>query len=217
MIKEFSAGAEAAATVLSLPKIINSAPRGDGHSVIVLPGFYAGSASTCLMRYVLHRCGYAAVDWGQGVNFGPSSDTGEILGELVRRHSRDQTVSLVGWSLGGLYARALANLYPDRIRRVYTLGTPVGAAHSKPELAALFNTVSPTKLHQLDQTLLAHSNAALSVPVVNFYSKSDGVVDWTSCVTADPGAVNIQVPGSHMAMTHNAVILSHLLDWLSRS
>jgi pimeloyl-ACP methyl ester carboxylesterase len=216
MIREFSFVAESAATAVALPKIIQQAPPGDGHSVVVIPGFCAGYHSTYLLRYVLSRCGYTAVDWDQGVNLGPDHLTEQLLTDVINQHSHTQKVSLIGWSLGGLYARAMANLHPEKIRRVFTLGTPVTASHEHNALSMLFDAVSPTKLHQLDQTLLAHSTDALQVPCVNMYSPQDGVVNWRHCVINDSTAVNLQISGSHMGMTHNRQVIEHILHWLPK-
>src|SRR5215472_11827188 len=103
-----------------------SAPRGDGHGVLVLPGLLASDVSTALLRRFVRRLGYDVRGWSLGRNRGP---TDEVLDELPRRLSAlaertGQPVSLIGWSLGGIYARELARRYPAQVRQVITLGSP---------------------------------------------------------------------------------------------
>src|SRR5215211_6689071 len=81
--------------------LLSLAPRGDGHPVLVLPGLVASDTSTRPLRSFLKHRGYSVYGWRQGRN-----------------------LSLRGWSLGGLYARQLAKMMPDRVRSVITLGSP---------------------------------------------------------------------------------------------
>src|SRR5258708_1795275 len=100
--------------------------RGDRHPVLVLPGFTAGDASTVVLRWSLRSWGYWAHGWHLGANLGPTpsvvSGLQDRLDQLHRRHG--SRVSIIGWSLGGLYARELARQHPDKVRLVITLGSP---------------------------------------------------------------------------------------------
>src|SRR5262245_63252134 len=122
---EARAGLELAALLPALPALAN-ARRGDGHPVLVLPGFLADDRSTRALRWFLRDRGYHAHGWRLGRNLGPDADTraGLVarLAALADRHGR--TVSLIGWSLGGIYARELARAFPDQIRLVITLARP---------------------------------------------------------------------------------------------
>jgi pimeloyl-ACP methyl ester carboxylesterase len=124
-IAELRAAWELGAT-LSLWPLLKLAPRGDGHPVIVLPGLGAGDRSTQLLRRYLRGRGYDVHGWGQGRNLGPRDgvEAGmfDLLESLHGKHGRK--VSLVGWSLGGAYARLLASKRPELVRSVVTLGSP---------------------------------------------------------------------------------------------
>ena len=102
------------------------APRGDGHGVLVLPGLLASDSSTALLRRFLRLLGYDVRGWRLGRNLGP---TGEVLDGLPARLGELASltggpVSVIGWSLGGIYARELARQRPGEVRRVITLGSP---------------------------------------------------------------------------------------------
>src|SRR5262245_21336563 len=116
---------ELAALVPALPALAQ-APRGDGHPVLVLPGFLADDLSTRALRWFLRDRGYHAHGWRLGRNVGPNAETVACLvarlATLADRHGR--TVSLIGWSLGGIYARELARGFPDKVRLVITLASP---------------------------------------------------------------------------------------------
>src|SRR5262245_20833739 len=105
---------------------LTSAPRGDGHGVLVLPGLLANDVSTVVLRRVVRLLGYHAVGWNLGRNLGP---TDQVIDELPRGLSAlaertGRPVSLIGWSLGGIYARELARQDPALVRQVITLGSP---------------------------------------------------------------------------------------------
>ena len=104
-------------------------PVGDGHPVVVYPGLAGGAMATLHLRRFLKGSGFTVRDWEGGINTGPDGLFDDWLEGLERRvrdlhaeHGR--TVSLVGWSLGGVYAREIAKRCPQSVRQVVTLGTP---------------------------------------------------------------------------------------------
>ena len=117
--------AEYGQLVSALP-LQRALPVGDGHPVLVLPGLLAGDGSTWALRRLLRRLGYRAHGWRLGRNIGPTAKAvrgmAERLDELHTRY--DAPVSLVGWSLGGIFARAMARHHPSAVRQVITLGSP---------------------------------------------------------------------------------------------
>ena len=106
--------------------LLSLAPRGDGHPVLVLPGLVASDISTRPLRSFLKNRGYAVSGWRQGRNLGLREGVQHAMVDLVRELSDNhgRKISVVGWSLGGLYARQLAKMMPDRVRSVITLGSP---------------------------------------------------------------------------------------------
>ena len=107
-------------------------PHGDGHPVLVLPGFLAGPGSTDLLRNVLRQLDYRVYDWGLGTNMGYRASMKETLParlHQIRERTDGRRVSLIGWSAGGIYARELARALPDDVRSVITLGSPFRGNH----------------------------------------------------------------------------------------
>ena len=106
---------------------LSLAPSGDGHPVLVLPGLLADDGSTRPLRDFLRDHGYRVHGWKQGRNCGlranVEADMVARVDELYERHGR-RKLSLVGWSLGGLYARHIAKIRPDKIRCMISLGSP---------------------------------------------------------------------------------------------
>ncbi|SEB19013.1 triacylglycerol lipase [Variovorax sp. YR216] len=184
-----------------LPWLMHSVPRGDGHPVLVLPGLLADDLSTDPLRRFLRSRGYNVHGWRQGFNFGPRAGVLEALMEqLDALHtSSGRTVSLVGWSLGGIYAREMARAAPAQVRQVITLGSPF---HGDPATGThawhLYRAVNRHK-DMADRALPQHPPP---VPTTSIYSRCDGVVGW-GCSVERRGdhTDNIEVnSSSHMGM-----------------
>src|SRR5512147_410243 len=128
MLMEGRALHELGAFIGALP-LLSLAPRGDGHPVLVLPGLVASDTSTRPLRTFLRTRGYAVSGWRQGRNLGLRHGVQDAMVDLLQEmnDTHGRKVSLVGWSLGGLYARQLAKMMPDRVRSVITLGSPFAA------------------------------------------------------------------------------------------
>jgi triacylglycerol esterase/lipase EstA (alpha/beta hydrolase family) len=129
-LREGRALMEFGAAGLMMPLLLR-APVGDGHPVIVLPGFLASDRSTGLLRTFLKMKGYQASGWGVGRNVGTHITGGKrvvsdaLLNKVIEQHViHEQKVSLVGWSLGGILAREIARVIPDCVRQVISLGSP---------------------------------------------------------------------------------------------
>jgi len=128
--------------------LLQRAPRGDGHPVLVLPGLAASDASTRPLRAYLTEQGYAAHGWKQGPNHGPRAGVEEgmqaRLAELAERYQRK--VSLIGWSLGGVFARELARRRPAQVRQVITLGSPFANEPKASNAWRLYEALSGVRL-----------------------------------------------------------------------
>lgn len=167
---------------LALRPLWSAAARGDGHPVLVLPGLAACDLSTALMRHFLCSRGYAASGWGQGLNLGLREGVldraHETLRELASKHGR--SVSLVGWSLGGLYARELAKRSPELVRLVISLGSPFTGHPRETNAWRLYEFASGHRIDSHD--LHGPLKAAPPVPITSIWSASDGVVSWRCSV-----------------------------------
>src|SRR3954452_2775194 len=136
---------EGSATLAMLP-LWRLAPRGDGHHVLVIPGLCASDDSTKILRTFLGTLGYAVSPWNQGRNFGVRPGVLEgIRSTLTRLAAHGRKVSLIGWSLGGLYARELAKEVPDAVRLVITLGSPFAGESNATPASRLYEWVSGCK------------------------------------------------------------------------
>ncbi len=195
--------------------------RGDGHSVLVLPGFLADDSSTTALRTVLRAAGYHPHGWELGRNYGPTRRTDrrvrERLHELHERSGRP--VSLIGWSLGGFFARWLAHEFPDEVRLVITLGTPMRiTTEDEPGLTRVghvYHALRPLHTEEFDRLPHEHYRRPLPVPATAIYSRTDGVVPWRACLEVEgPRSENVEVVASHcgLGFAHEAV--SVILDRL---
>ncbi len=167
---------------LALWPILGATSKGDGHPVMVLPGLAVGDASTALLRCFLCSRGFAAVGWGQGLNLGLRPGVldraHETLGRLRIEHGR--AVSLVGWSLGGLYARELAKRSPEMVRLVITLGSPFTGHPRQTNAWRLYEFASGHRISEDD--FPGSLRAAPPVPTTSIWSLTDGVVSWRCSV-----------------------------------
>ncbi len=207
---EFAAG-------LAATPWLRKLPPGDGHPVLVYPGLSAGDISTAPLRRLLTHLGYAVHGWGQGLNFGPRRGVlkkcNDTLQALVDKHGRP--ASLIGWSLGGLYAREMAKELPDHARCVITLGTPFTGHPRATNAWRLFELVSGQRVH--DPVMMARLREPPSVPTTSIYSRSDGVVAWR-CSVNEPGPLveNIELHASHLGMGLNPLALWAVADRLAQ-
>lgn len=214
----------------STAPLLRALPRGDGHPVLVLPGLGSGDATTVPLRVILRRLGYWAYGWGQGTNLGPTEATligmRARLDTLAERHGT--AVSLIGWSLGGIFARRLAARTPDTVRQVITLGTPLDFApgtHSRTSDLSEF----PQWPHWSDWArwygeLQADARdlppeaggGPLAVPTTALYSTLDGIVGPRACRTAPaPHTENIVVTASHLGFAFHPAVVFAIADRLA--
>ena len=191
------------ATVRPMPCAAEELPRGDGHTVLLLPGFLAGDWTMSRLRIFLARLGYRVEQAGIAFNPGPTAGTiARLEAALLRLSAETGPIDLVGQSLGGVLARELARRHPRHIRRVVTLCTPIHFPVTTP-LAPFAHVFAP--FH--DAEWVARSgDLALppSVPVTAIYSREDGIVDWQQCLQEEsPGCHNVRVSGAHSTVGSN--------------
>jgi hypothetical protein len=177
-------------------------PRGNREPVMILPGYGCGDGSTIILKIYLQLLGYRVRGWGLGRNVGVVADLlPRILKRLasLSRRSDHQTVTIIGWSLGGYLARELARERPDLVRQVITLGTPVIGGPK-------YTVVAESYLKRgIDIDAIAaevewRSNAALlETPVLAIYSRADGIVAWQACIDRQtPHVEHVEVKTTHL-------------------
>ena len=151
-------------------------PRGpsDGPPALVIPGFIAGDRTTMELRRALAEAGFRVHPWRHGINWGARADTLEQLKRAVDLCGADRPMLLVGWSLGGLFARELARAEPDCVRAVVTLGSPVwGDRRRYTNVWKLYERVAG---HPVDQPPIPDSPDKPPVPTLAIWSRRDGIV-----------------------------------------
>lgn len=195
---------DVAIRTLSPPRFPSDLPRGDGETALLIPGFLAGDWTMLRLRDFLVHLGYRAEFAGVAVNLGPTKGLIPHLEQAVERlyAQARRPIGLIGQSLGGVFARGLAHRHPDKVSHVVTLCSPVRFPVPTP-LESVAKLLAP--LH--DPAALDLQNEIVRrppVPVTAIYSKSDGIVDWRTCLQDETeDCRNIEVPGAHSSMGSN--------------
>lgn len=188
--------------------------QGGGRAVMVVPGFLAGDLLTLRLRRVLIAAGYRARGWGLGVNRGARADLLARMATRLDELDSMRPVSLVGWSLGGLYARELAKLRPGKVDRVITLGSPFSGDLRANRAWKLYERVNG---HPVDRPPMDVALAAKPpVPTFALWSAKDGIVAPASA-RGEMGEADyrVEVPCQHMDFISAPAALSAILDALA--
>jgi hypothetical protein len=214
---ELRAPWEYGASLATLP-LLRTAPRGDGHPVLVFPGLAASDLSTAPLRRYLSERGYKPHRWRLGMNLGPRP--GVIDASLARirelRARYGKKVSLIGWSLGGIYARELAKMAAHDVRIVITLGTPFAGNPRATNAWRFYELTSGQKVADMREHEKLREPPP--VPTTSIYSRTDGVVAWQCCLQEEgPHTENIEVQASHVGMGLNPLVFYALADRLSQA
>ena len=197
-------------------------PVGDGHPVIIFPGLATDSSAIAPLRDYCESLGYSTLDWGKGFNTGPKGDVGQWLQELADHTAgllapHKDTATLIGWSLGGLYAREVAKLLAPQVRQVITIGTPFNADADHTNVGWLFRLLSGTPA-AINPALSKRLRTPPPLPTTSIYSRSDGVVAWETCCHAKASrqVQDIEINGSHIGMGWNPAVLQIVGDRLAQ-
>lgn len=192
---------------------------GDGHPVLLLPGFMATDSSNKPLKKYLKKLGYDAHGWEIGRNFAKVEYIELLINRIRELHEESgMKVSLIGWSLGGIYARQIAKEVPDLIRQVITMGSPFAGVTEQNNARWLHNIITVGKGTQnVDPKLLADIPVPPKVPFTAIYTKQDGIVPWEVCYEKceSPLIQNIEVRGSHLGLGVNPTVLNIIADRLS--
>ncbi len=201
---------------------LRAAPSGDGHSVVVCPGFLTSDRSTGLLRRFIASKGYETSGWELGRNMGPGSEgrVFDLLAEKVDTTYRQsgRKVSLVGWSLGGVMARELAKQNPDQIRQIITLGSPISGKVEASTISWIYNQIAgrmpmPPHMQDMMENLL---QPPADIPSTSIFTRTDGIVNWRGCI--EPPAQNtdnIEVYASHCGLGVNPIVFFAIADRLA--
>lgn len=212
------------AAFYALRPLLGALPKGDGHPVLVLPGFMASDRSTLPMRRLLRELGYKVHGWELGRNVKVDHARVTAMRELLRRIHQDsgKKVSIVGWSLGGVFARELAKMHPEAVRQVISLGSPISDDRNHSNARIIFEW-----LNGRDQTpergghQFSGLGKAPPVPTTSILTRSDGVVHWRGSVQHAEQAghkqiENIAVHASHCGLGVNPSVMVAIADRLAQ-
>ena len=216
---ESRAFAELSAFFMVAP-LLGMGRRGDGHPALVLPGFATSDRATAPLRAALRRVGFQAHGWELGSNLGSSSQTVERTTAHLRRlcERSGQPVSIVGHSAGGMLGRAMARRSPELVRQVITVGSPFRFRRGdRSTFSAIAELVRDPNSRPLSKRPREEDRPALPVPTTAIYSRTDGIVDWRSCIEAvGDQRENVEVRSSHAGLMHNPAVLVVILDRLAQ-
>jgi pimeloyl-ACP methyl ester carboxylesterase len=221
---------EGAAFIAMRPLLRALHIAGDRHAVLCLPGGLGDDGSTFFLRWGIRNLGYTVHGWGVGRNLGLTEEMLDGLRarveELYALH--DAKISLVGWSLGGLYSRMLARDMPDKVRQVITLGSPFRMIETDQFAHRPFGRGNWDRFvnnHSEELDLLRvheHHRPPLTVPTTAVYSRNDGFAPWQLSIdetgpnAPNPRAENVEVRGTHIGLSSNPITLAVVLDRLAQ-
>jgi hypothetical protein len=208
-----------AALLVAAPWLV-TAPRGDGHGVLVLPGLLASDTSTLPLRGYLGWLGYDVRGWDLGRNRGPTEEVLAGMPRALLAHARRTggPVSLVGWSLGGIYARELARRDAKHVRQVITLGSPFAMQDPRRQSRVDGPYRRLSHLHADGARLPTPKDRArpIGVPSTSVYSRLDGVVSWQACREPESQShQNVEVRCSHIGFGVDPATLWLIADRLA--
>ena len=209
------------AAFVALRPLLSLLPRGDGHGVLVLPGFMASDSSTGPMRRLLSQLGYDAVGWKLGRNVRVDTLRVEAMGRCVSElfARTGGKVSIIGWSLGGVFARELAKQMPDKVRGVITLGSPISDDRDHSNARRLFEMLNGREPEPMRQGNFRKLAEAPPVPTTSILTRGDGVVHWRGSVQhpgSNPQTENIEVYASHIGLGVNPAVMLAIADRLAQ-
>lgn len=201
-------------------RALRHAPEGDGHPVLVLPGFLSGDMPTWPLRQFLSNIGYQALPWGLGLNLGFSTSYHYDIEALIEHRLKeiylaaaDQKISVIGWSLGGVYARELARNYPYLIRDVITLGSPINGNPADTSITQIYSWVTQMQMGdpEFQKKVIQATAPVPKVPVTAIYSLADNIVP-PQCAMETPSKIteSIEVDCTHTGFGFNAQVF-HLI------
>lgn len=198
--------------VLNSP-IQHISPKGDGHPVIVIPGLGSTDRSTAYMRKFIDDLGYKSYPWGLGRNVGPKGGVAQTSVSLVNtvtdiyRANDCRQVSIIGWSLGGIYAREVAKEVPSVVRQVISIGSPFKGIAGSTNAEFIYRILSGDTSYK-NPDMIQRISEPPPVPFTSIYSKSDGVVSWQASIEDCHHCENIEVPfSSHLGLAHNPITM----------
>jgi pimeloyl-ACP methyl ester carboxylesterase len=205
--------------LLAAAPLLATAPRGQPHPVLVLPGLGADDRSTIAIRSFLKQLGHDVHGWGLGRNVRPpDADLSAVVTQVTAlSEASGSAVSLVGWSRGGILAREVARQVPDAIRMVITLGSPF-AAPGASNVRAIWKLLTGEQYQPPTDERVSRLAQPIPVPSTSIYTRDDGVVAWRACLEVEGDQrENVEVKTTHIGLGFHAPALWVIADRLAQS
>ena len=200
-------------------KKLTQAPQGDGRILVLVPGYGADQWSMRPLKKFLSTLNYRVFDWGHGRNRGHVERETELLAETIKtiqKKHHTESVTLIGWSLGGVLSREVARLYPKMVSQVITMGTPLIGGPKYTVVANKYAKSRKINLDDYEANIHAINSEGIKQPVTVIYSKSDGVVGWRASIDHyNEQAINIEVNCSHIGMGVSAEVWKIISETLA--
>ena len=195
---------------------------GDGHPVLVVPGLICTDFQTRLLRKFINKLGYTAYGWELGRNLGNLKDLTDLKRlqgriDIISKKHNNQKITLIGWSMGGIYVREIAKMHPDMFDQVITLGSPFSDTNAPTNVTWLYSLIADTE--KFDKKWLDNVPNPAPIRTTAIFSKQDGLVPWEICreKVEDTLHQNIEVKGSHWGFVVNKMVLNIIADQLTFS
>jgi len=202
----------------ALYPLIPKQVEGESRPVLIFPPFLGNDVSTTFLRKYLNNQGFKAYKWDVGVNFVRDNYLPQLEEKLTQVYEKHgQKVALIGWSAGGIFARVLANLFPEMTEQVITIATPFkGIRSGKTNVDTLFEIFNGKKKSQTKKELLDLIEKTPDTPVTCLYSTTDGIVQWEHCYeeVVRENINNIEVFGSHAGLGANPSVMIYVAQAL---
>ena len=180
--------------------------------ILLMPPYLGNDNSTIFVRKYLKSIGFKTYKWDLGVNMINSKSLPKLIEKLDEIYEKHQEkVSLVGWSGGGIFAKIIANRYPEKVEQLITIGSPVwGVKNMKTPIVKTLEFVRGAKLRERNLKFIKELEEIPTVPITCIYTKTDGLIPWKNCMEAETfrdDIKNVEVFGSHCGMGANATVL----------
>lgn len=204
--------------VVDFYKKINPQKIGDGHPVIIIPGYVKGMRSVSRLRKFINRNNYQAHIWRLDKEVGNSKNFNRLSEKVETLYAKtNEPISLIGWSLGGFYMRLLAKKHPEKIRQIISLNSPFNGTRVIGNTEWWFSIVyGGIKVVEIKDKTLKELEKPVSVPSTALYSKEDDLVSWKSCMEKEENEItqNIEIEGTHIEVVFHKNVLPIILDRL---
>jgi pimeloyl-ACP methyl ester carboxylesterase len=219
LLLESRVGLEVVGLAIAYGRLLRELPRGHGQAVMVVPGFGMSDRTVAPLLHLLKKLGYTSNGWSNGRNLGMRRGVKDALAARLRElHAQHGPVTLVGWSLGGVFVREMARHQPQLVRRVITLGSPINGHPDANNMVALFRLANRGQPMKTDLDGFARRITPPPVPCTAIYTRSDGIVAWRASIEdAADHVENIEVRGSHLGLPFNTDVIRIIVERLARA